>query len=305
MILAVGLSPAWQHILCFDSFRPGEVNRATASHWCASGKVLNVGLAVRSLGREGATLAPLGGQPFDSIDAEFQEAGALRHWVRTRSPTRTCTTILDSGSGTTTELVEEAAPFQERELDEFTAEYARLARRADVVVMTGSLPSGTPPSFYRRLLMATPVRAVLDVRGPELLAALPSKPFVVKPNREELARTLGRPIDDADLAPAMRELNRLGAQWVIVTQGKDAVLVSSLDEAFRLSPPSVEVVNPIGCGDCLAAGLACGLCDDLGFPDAVRFGVAAAVDNARRLLPSRLDPAGIAAMAQKVEIQAI
>src|SRR5262249_7617530 len=61
LILAAGLTPAWQQILQFDALAVGEVNRATDVQWCASGKVLNVGIALGHLGAESLTLAPLGG----------------------------------------------------------------------------------------------------------------------------------------------------------------------------------------------------------------------------------------------------
>jgi hypothetical protein len=49
VILAAGLSPAWQQIVVLESLSVSEVNRARAVHWCASGKVLNVGLALHRL----------------------------------------------------------------------------------------------------------------------------------------------------------------------------------------------------------------------------------------------------------------
>src|SRR4030042_1085567 len=50
MILSAGLTPAWQQILEFSSFRYGEVNRAIAVHWLAQGKALNAGIAGHHLG---------------------------------------------------------------------------------------------------------------------------------------------------------------------------------------------------------------------------------------------------------------
>ena len=61
MILAAGLSPAWQQIVLLEALHLGEVNRASEVHWCASGKVLNVGLALHHLGAKSLTLSPLGG----------------------------------------------------------------------------------------------------------------------------------------------------------------------------------------------------------------------------------------------------
>ena len=56
MILAAGLSPAWQQIMTLAELRIGEVNRARDVQWCASGKVLNVGLALHRLARAAADL---------------------------------------------------------------------------------------------------------------------------------------------------------------------------------------------------------------------------------------------------------
>ena len=50
-VLAAGLSPAWQQILVFDEFNTGKVNRASEVHWCGSGKVLNVGIALAHLAK--------------------------------------------------------------------------------------------------------------------------------------------------------------------------------------------------------------------------------------------------------------
>ena len=50
MILTAGLTPAWQHVLVFDAFTPGAVNRAREVHWCASGKVLNAARGLHHLG---------------------------------------------------------------------------------------------------------------------------------------------------------------------------------------------------------------------------------------------------------------
>ena len=49
---------------------------------------------------------------------------------------------------------------------------------------------------------------LLDARGPELQATLPLKPWVVKPNRSELAKTAGRELstDDDLIAASLEDL---------------------------------------------------------------------------------------------------
>ena len=93
MILSAGLTPAWQQILVFDSFRYGEVNRAAEVHWCASGKVFNAGIAAHHLGGPSLTLAPVGGPPREQIEREFEEMELPCRFVPTQAATRVCTTI--------------------------------------------------------------------------------------------------------------------------------------------------------------------------------------------------------------------
>lgn len=304
MILSAGLTPAWQQILVFDSFRYGEVNRAAEVHWCASGKVFNAGIAAHHLGGPSLTLAPVGGPPREQIEREFEEMELPCHFVPTQAATRVCTTILDRATGAITELVENGRPLSRAELRMFRTAYAEEAARAKVAVIIGSLPVAAPASLYRDLIKNTPCPAVLDFRGEGLLSVLDLNPLVVKPNRKELARTVGRPIDsDDELLNAMRSLNDRGARWVVVTQGANPVWVTSGSSTYRLLPPTPdEIVNPIGCGDCMAAAIAWAIRDGREIVDAVKFGIAAA-ENLRDLLPGRLDLAKVEARAKDLHVE--
>jgi 1-phosphofructokinase family hexose kinase len=304
-ILSAGLTPAWQQILVFDRLCPGEVNRAREAVWCSSGKVLNAGLAAHHLGGPSLTLAPLGGPPLLEIEREFAEMGIQRRWIATEAATRVCTTLLDRATGQITELVENGRPLQERELQAYLDAYREEVSRAEVVVLIGSLPAGTPVSFYRELVAVTRCPMVLDFRGEGLLSVLDLTPYVVKPNREELGQTFGRALDDdAALLDAMRELNRRGSQWVVVTEGAKAVWVSSLEHVYRLMPSRIdEVINPIGCGDSLAAGIAWGTCRGDRIVDAVRLGIGSAADNLGKLLPCRLESDSVLELADKVTVE--
>ena len=291
----------------FDKLRVGEVNRAGEAHWCASGKVFNVAIAVAHLGAECRLISPLGSNVREPVQAELRELGVHSQFVPIDEPTRVCTTLIDSSNGAVTELVENARPLSEVVLRQFADVYAAEVAQADAAVLTGSLPAGTPATFYRDLVSCSPCRAVLDARGPELLAALEARPFLVKPNREELAMTLSRPLaDDAALVAAMHELNERGAAWVVITEGKRAVWASSAGSVFRLQPLAVEhVINPIGCGDCLAAGFASGLSAGREPLESLAIGIAAAARNAAQLLPCRVDGRSALEQSRRVVIERV
>ena len=288
MILAAGLTPAWQQTLSFDRFVPGEVNRARAAVWCASGKVLNVGCALHHLGVDSKTVCLVGGVTGQQIRADFESLNVPVRWVPSRIPSRICTTILDESDHSMTELVENSNPIPADELSAFHKAFVEESRLASVVVLSGSLPQGTPARFFRSLLEETSARVVLDIRGPELDEALAMHPFVVKPNREELARTVGRDLlSEEDLLAAMSDVRRRGAEWIVVSNGSNRLTALGPDGPIHMEPPRVNVRNPIGCGDCLAAGIAAGILRQVSMREALQIGVQAAAENASALLPAR------------------
>ena len=307
MILSAGLTPAWQQILLFDSFHEGQVNRAREAHWTASGKVFNAGIGVHCLGEPSLTLATVGGPVQVQIERELNKLGVPCRFVQTESATRVCTTILDQATGRITELVENGRPLLPEELDAFRQAYAEEAAKADVAIVIGSLPVETPATYYRDLIEQTPCPVVLDFRGDGLLSVLDLQPYVVKPNREELAQTMGRPLDtDEDLVDAMRGLNDRGAQWVVITQGDGPVWVTSASETYRLYPPKVDrIVNPIGCGDAVTAAIACATRQGHEPIEAIRRGIAAAANNLSNLLSCRLDAGSVEELSALVKAERV
>jgi 1-phosphofructokinase family hexose kinase len=250
-------------------------------------------------------MAQIGRDVAERVRCELDELGVRSRLIEHSDPTRVCTTLLDSATGTVTELIENARPLSAECLDSFAEGFVDEVRAADIVVLSGSLPAGAPAAFYRDLLQHVRGRVVLDARGPELVAALECRPFLVKPNREELANTLDRSLDDDEaLVTALREINQLGAEWVVVSEGKQGLWASSREGVWRFEAlPVAEVVNPIGCGDCLAAGIAWALSRGREPLECIRIGTAAAAQNAAQLLPGRLSVAQAIEQSRLVQVE--
>jgi tagatose 6-phosphate kinase len=64
----------------------------------------------------------------------------------------------------------------------------------------------------------------------------------------------------------------------------------------------VPVVNPIGCGDCMAAGIAWAVFRGLDPVEAIRYGVAVAADKLGRHLPGVVDRDGVEELVKAVEV---
>ena len=102
--------------------------------------------------------------------------------------------------------------------------------RGDILVLSGSIPKPLPADFYARILARLSGRGVLtvvDATGASLLAALPYHPFLVKPNIDELSALFGASLTDrASALPYARELQRRGAENVLVSLGREGALLA-------------------------------------------------------------------------------
>jgi fructose-1-phosphate kinase PfkB-like protein len=150
----------------FASLEPGEVNRASDVQRCASGKVLNVAVALGALGAISRAVTVMGGAAAGWTAAEFRGLGIELVAVPTIADTRCCTTLLDDATGRTTELVENAPPITSGELARFVTAYEGAVAGAAAVVLSGSLPAGTPVTIYRDLLHRTSCQSIVDARCP-------------------------------------------------------------------------------------------------------------------------------------------
>lgn len=285
MILCVGGTPAVQRTLLFDSLEIGGVNRARELHVTASGKVTNVARVANIAGGQPLLATFLGGDPGRFVAAELDAAGVACEPVWVDGPTRTCVTLVPDDSAVT-ELVEEAPEVPDAAVAKLEEVVTRRLGEAGILCLTGSFPPGVPDDFYGRLVKRareTGVPAFVDAQKALLRAALAEGPFLVKPNLEETFAALDlTPSGDeeADLEDAVAALVGAGAEWALVTTGATgAVLGDASGGRWRLEPPTVEAVNPIGSGDSLAAGLAVAFARGEPVPEAAAFGTACAVAN--------------------------
>lgn len=313
MLLCVGLSPTVQRTLFFDSFSVGSVNRARQTRLTASGKGVNVARVATTMGAPVLLVQTMGGETGRWVAAQLEREG-IEHqtvWADDDAPTRTCTTLLTE-NGPTTELVEEAARIEPHDVSLLFAACENGLLNARAVCLSGSLPSGVPADFYAQICQrarALSVPVVVDAQKAPLAQALAERPFLVKPNREEAAATLGFTLTgDAytDAQTAVRNLIEAGAQWALVSLGADGALLGDGQQWWRVTPPQVAAVNPIGSGDSLAAGFLVGhFARGLSVPEAVRFGTACAAANCLSPTSGVVSPADVERLLPQVGLEVV
>ena len=306
MILVVGGTPAMQRTLFFEGLEPGEVNRAYEGRIHASGKPVNVARAVTVLGGQALLATFLGGDPGRFVVRELDARGVPHEavWTEDNAPTRTCATLIPD-DGPVTELVEEALPVSGKDVAALEEVATRRLSEAEILCLIGSFPPGVPDDFYARLARAAcevGIPVIVDAQKASLREVLAEGPFLVKPNLEEAVATLDLPSGKTEARAADSALTEAGAGWALVSMGAaGALLGNSSGDLWRIEPPRVEAVNPIGSGDVMAAGLACVLVRGASVPDAVAYGTACAAANALTPTSGEVRPADVESLLCRVE----
>lgn len=100
------------------------------------------------------------------------------------------------------------------------------------------------------------VNFVLDSNKQLLKACLEYKPFIIKPNREELGELFETQIEsDADLIKYAKALQEAGALNVLVSLGGDgSLLLTERGDIYRANVPTGKVINSVGAGDSMLSG---------------------------------------------------
>ncbi|GAA1996773.1 1-phosphofructokinase family hexose kinase [Catenulispora subtropica] len=286
MIVTLTLNPSLDRTLELRRLRRGAVNRAVSVHLDPGGKGVNVTRALRAFGVASRAVIPCGGADGRETVRLLEEAGIPVIAVPVGGRTRSNVTLVEGG-GTSTKINEPGSPLTAGELAAVgeamlracgsedgagettgtgtgtatgtaTGTEAAEATRASWAVLCGSLPPGVPDGVYARLtelFAGHGFRVAVDTSGSALVAAVPAGPDLIKPNREELAGAVGRPLAKvSDVVAAAEELRERGAGAVLASLGPDGAVLVDRDGARYCRADPVEPRSTVGAGDAMLAG---------------------------------------------------
>jgi tagatose 6-phosphate kinase len=285
------------------------VNRAVTTLDGIAGKSINVAKVLKALGESAIATGFVGGDRGLHIESALAERGIENEFVKVRPNTRQCTTVIDESAGTNTELVQESIAVPKEKYRELLDVVRKWAVRCRAMVISGTLTPRAPTDFYLRctqLASEHGLLSVVDAKGPALIETLKARPGVVKPNRSELAATVGHElVSEAVLMSAMRELCDRGALRVIVTSGKDPALAFDGRQFWRIHAPKITAVNPIGSGDAFTAGLVWRLMRGADLGEACRWGSATGAANALNIMAGEVRRKDVQRLSKDVKIEGI
>lgn len=282
-LLALTLNPALDKVQVVPGFTAGAVYKVLETHTSAGGKGINVARVTHTLGGLVTALGLLGGVAGDYAVECLRREGIPCRIVPISGETRTSVIVADPANRRDTVLNEAGPDIRPEELNALWVCLRELLPTVQTVSYSGSLPLGVPGSFYASaiaLAREIGVKAALDTSGDALVQGAAARPFLLKPNRQELA-ALGDEGGDGwvDSAAALR--GRFGCEVAIVTDGARGSVLACGDGIWECAPPVVEVVSAVGSGDSFLAGFLWAWDDEQGPEAALRWATAAGAANAR------------------------
>ena len=315
MILTVTLNPAWDVTYPVNGLRPGTTHRVSQPAGRAGGKGVNVARVLKAMGRPALASGVLLGDTGRAVAADLAGAGVPASFLyfdelggRDGGRTRSTVTIVDTASGQATVFNEPGPGPGAVDWPALRDHLLALIARSAVVVLSGSLPPALPDDAYAELIEASRAlgaRTILDSDGAALRAALPARPDIVKPNRDELARATGA----SDLRRGALALLDAGAGAVVVSDGPAGMLAVARDPAgltaLSARPPALNAVNPTGAGDAAVAALASCLLADASWPLTLRTAVAWSSASVLEPVAGAVAPAEARRLAGLVDVRAL
>ncbi|WP_031073169.1 1-phosphofructokinase [Streptomyces sp. NRRL WC-3742] len=309
MIVTITPNPSLDRTYELRTLTPGEVNRATHDRLDPGGKGVNVSRALTAAGHRTTAVLPLGGPSGRLLSDLLRGQGIDVEAVAISGDTRINVSIAERGGSLTkiNAVGPELSAAESAALLELVRDAHRFGQGTgngvEWLACCGSLPRGLEPEWYAELVARAHsggARIALDTSGPALVAALAARPDVVKPNREELAEAVGRPVATVgDAVGAAGELRERGAQQVLASLGADGMLLVAEEGSWFGSAPVAVVRSDVGAGDASLAGfLGAGGTGPGALVAALAHGAAAVqLPGSAMPTPADLDPAAVVVTA--------
>jgi 1-phosphofructokinase family hexose kinase len=286
MVTTVTLNPMLDKTIYVDHLPLGEITRATKREMVPGGKGINVTRQLTRFGVESVATGFMGGEIGLMVEHLLDEEGVKYDFVHIKDCTREGITILETTTGRSTGVFEPGHRATTEELGLLKAKCKKFLQQSSWLVLSGSTPHAELDLFYKEIIEETErtkCRVILDSYGEAFKQGMKAKPFMIKPNVKEYEHTFGvRLSTERAILEQLDWLEDAGVSLAILTDTERPFHFSYLGKRWRVTPPAVQTVNPVGSGDTFVAATIFGFMQNWEIKRIVRFATAAGAVNATR-----------------------
>lgn len=283
MVYTVTFNPALDYIIKIENFEIGKINRSSQETILPGGKGINVSIVLNSLGIETTALGFIAGFTGDKIKDEIEKHNIKTDFVKLQNSNSRINVKIAKNSNTEETAINCAGPVIDKNNIEILFQKLENIKDGDIIVLSGSVPNGIQDNIYEEIcekLKEKDIKIIVDATKELLLKTLKYKPFLIKPNQEELEEIFNTKILDKEQALQYAELlQERGAKNVIVSMGSQgAVFIDENGYTYKMEAIrkiNSKTVNTVGAGDSMVAGFIAGYELFKNHDKAFRMGMAA------------------------------
>ena len=268
-----------------DEMHPFMVNRTKEDDIQANGKGVNVSLVLKMLDFPSTALGFSAGFTGKYIEDYLQQKQIQTEFIEVPGMTRINVFTQVNQTGEEYKLVNQGPEIPQTAVHNFLNQI-RALQAEDYLCVSGSLPRGLSPKVLieiSRICQEKGIHLIIDSSDQEAMDCLPYRPFLLKPNEEELSSWFGRKmVTDEDYFVYGQRLVELGAENVLLSLGEKGAILFTKDRVFRGNSPKGKVVNTACAGDTMLGAFLAGYMNRRPLDETLRKSIAAGSSTAFR-----------------------
>ena len=268
-----------------EEMHPFMVNRTKEDDIQANGKGVNVSLVLKMLDFPSTALGFSAGFTGKYIEDYLQQKQIQTDFIEVPGMTRINVFTQVNQTGEEYKLVNQGPEIPQAAVHNFLNQI-RALQAEDYLCVSGSLPRGMSPKVLveiSRICQEKGIHLIIDSSDQEVMDCLPYRPFLLKPNEEELSSWFGRKmVTDEDYFVYGQRLVELGAENVLLSLGEKGAILFTKDRVFRGNSPKGKVVNTACAGDTMLGAFLAGYMNRRPLDETLRKSIAAGSSTAFR-----------------------
>lgn len=253
-IITLTINPAFDTHIEIENFILGTENYAEARSRQAGGKGINVSRALSLNGVDNTALVIIGKKNGREFEEALEADGVKYCPIYTDGEIRENITIHSCDE---TRISLEGKMPTDEEVSALFEICRKNVLKGDSVVFSGRIPKGADKKNILKELKKLSddgVKLYIDTNSFSLDEVIKVSPYLIKPNRNELASLCGKFERNAGAFRLAAEAARRGIGRVLISLGSEGAAVIGDGFGFYARAPKIVAKSTIGAGDSMLAG---------------------------------------------------
>lgn len=305
-IVTVTLNPCIDLTITIEEFLYGGTNKVIKTKKDISGKGINTSIVLDNCGLENIAAGFSFTRDSEQLAECLKKKNIKTYLIQIPGELRTNVKVFDNSKKVMSEFNDKGTYVEEKYCEKLLELLKNLMESADILIVSGSVPPGVSQEIYRttaEIANSYGVKVIVDASGELLTKAIKAKPFLIKPNEDELRSTFNLSAEtEEEIIEAANRIIMEGVNYVCVSRGSKGAVLISKDTIYSAKSMSVEIKGIQGAGDSMIAGICYAIKHGLNESDYLRYAVAAATGSLLHEGTQLCEKAELLDLVNRVEI---